>query len=68
MLVPGKGKTAQARLWTYVIETAKLNGIEPQAYIADGTEKIASGWPASRWDEFMLWNWTAGRAPVSMAA
>lgn len=51
-----------------VIETAKLNGIEPQAYIADGTEKIASGWPASRWDELMLWNWTAGRAPVSMAA
>lgn len=30
-----------------VIETAKLNGIEPQAYIADVIEKFASGWPAS---------------------
>lgn len=51
-----------------VIETAKLNGIEPQTYIADVMEKIASGWPASRWDEIMPWNWTAGSAPVSMAA
>ena len=51
-----------------VIETAKLNGVEPQAYIADVIEKIASGWPASRWDELMPWNWTAQSAPVSMAA
>ena len=40
-----------------VIETAKLNGVEPQAYIADVIEKVASGWPASRWDELMPWNW-----------
>lgn len=51
-----------------VIETAKLNGVDPQAYIADVIEKIASGWPVSRWDEFMPWNWTAQTAPVSMAA
>jgi len=42
-----------------VIETCKLNGIEPQAYIADVIEKIASDWPASRWDELMPWNWAA---------
>ncbi|MDE2179175.1 MAG: IS66 family transposase [Xanthomonadaceae bacterium] len=51
-----------------VIETAKLNGIEPQAYIANVIERIASGWPASRWDELMPWNWTVGAAPASMAA
>lgn len=51
-----------------VIETAKLNGLESQAYIADVVEKIASGWPASRWDELMPWNWTAEVTPVSMAA
>ncbi len=51
-----------------VIESAKLNGIEPQVYIADVIEKIASGWPASRWDELMPWNWTAEAPPVSMAA
>ena len=48
-----------------VIETAKLNGIEPQAYIADVIEKIASGWPASRWDELMPWNWTTDPVPAS---
>lgn len=36
-----------------IIETCKLGGIEPQSYIADVMEKIASGWPASRWDELM---------------
>lgn len=51
-----------------VIETCKLNGIEPQAYIADVIEKIASGWPASRWDELMPWNWAAEVTPLSMAA
>jgi hypothetical protein len=48
-----------------VIETAKLSGLEPQAYIADVIEKIASDWPASRWDELMPWNWTAEQPPVS---
>ena len=51
-----------------VIETCKLNSVEPQAYIADVIEKIAGGWPASRWDELMPWNWTVDVAPVSMAA
>lgn len=45
-----------------VIETAKLNGLEPQAYIADVMAKIAGNWPAARWDDLMPWNWhqTAG--------
>lgn len=47
-----------------VIETAKLNGIEPQAYIADVIAKIAGGWPASRWDELMPWNWFATEQPL----
>ncbi|HET8613247.1 MAG TPA: IS66 family transposase, partial [Sphingomonas sp.] len=34
-----------------VIETAKMNGLEPQAYITDVIAKIAADWPASRWDE-----------------
>ena len=52
-----------------VIETAKLNGIEPQAYIADVIEKIASGWPASRWDQLMPWNWQPAEQPhIAQAA
>ncbi|MEJ2459665.1 MAG: transposase domain-containing protein, partial [Novosphingobium sp.] len=42
--------------------TAKLNGIEPQAYIADVIAKIADGWPASRWDELLPWNWQPVRS------
>ena len=52
-----------------VIETAKLNGIEPQAYIADVIDKIANGWPASRWDELMPWNWQPAQQPqIAQAA
>ena len=40
-----------------VIETCKLNGINPQAYIADVIAKIAANWPASLWDELMPSNW-----------
>src|SRR3546814_5777621 len=40
-----------------VIESAKLNCLEPQAYIADVMAKIAGNWPAARWDELMPWNW-----------
>lgn len=50
------GGERAAAIYT-VIETAKLNGLEPQAYIADVIAKIAGGWPASRWDELMPWNW-----------
>lgn len=40
-----------------------MNGVEPQAYIADVIAKIANDWPAARWDELMPWNWTASDAP-----
>ena len=52
-----------------VIETCKVNGVDPQAYIADVTARIAGNWPASRWDELMPWNWKAGADPqVAQAA
>ena len=40
-----------------IIKTANLNGIDPQAYVGEVAEKIAGDWPASPWDELMLWNW-----------
>lgn len=51
-----------------VIETCKLNGIEPQAYIAETLEKIAGNWPASRWDELMPWNWAPADTKICQAA
>ena len=61
------GGERAAAIYT-VIETAKLNGLEPQAYIADVIAKIAGDWPASRWDELMPWNWQAPAEPARLAA
>lgn len=61
------GGECAATIYT-VIETAKLNGIEPQAYIADVAEKLAGGWPASRWDELMPWSWTPRLQSLAQAA
>jgi transposase len=56
------GGTRAAAIYT-VIETCKMNRVEPQAYIADVIAKIAGDWPASRWDELMPWNWKPAVAP-----
>lgn len=51
-----------------IIETAKLNGLEPQAYIADVIAKIAGDWPAACWDELMPWNWQPDNQVIAEAA
>ena len=52
-----------------VIETCKMNNVEPQAYIADVIAKIAGDWPAARWDELMPWNWKSlTNTPQAQAA
>ena len=62
------GGERAAAIYT-VIETCKLNGVEPQAYIADVIAKIAGDWPAARWDELMPWNWhRADEQPIAEAA
>ena len=40
-----------------IIETCKLNGVEPFAYITDIVQKIACGWTNARLDELMPWAW-----------
>jgi transposase len=49
-----------------LIVTAKLNDIDPQAWLADVLARIA-GHPANRLDELMPWNWAANGA-MSKAA
>jgi hypothetical protein len=39
-----------------LIETCKLNGIEPYAYLKATLEAIAAGHPCTRIDELMPWN------------
>ena len=42
-----------------LVETCKLNGVDPQRYLADLLTRLVGGWPNSRLDELMPWCWTA---------
>jgi hypothetical protein len=44
-----------------LIETAKLNQVEPTAYLADVLTKLVKGWPASRIDELLPWAYVKPR-------
>jgi hypothetical protein len=64
-------QASQANEWPEnpAAKTCKANGINPQAYIADVTAKIAGDWPASRWDELLPWQWRQiTEAPAAQAA
>ncbi|MFO8127062.1 transposase domain-containing protein, partial [Yoonia sp.] len=39
-----------------LIETAKINGVEPFAYLKTTLEAIAAGHPQQRIDELLPWN------------
>jgi transposase len=51
-----------------LIETCKLNGVDPQAYFADVLTRLVNLWPAARLDELMPWAWAAERSTNSLAA
>ena len=60
------GAETLARAMT-VIETAKLNGLDPQAYLADVFERIHDH-KINRLDELLPWNWVPIAAENSQAA
>jgi transposase len=59
------GGERAAILYT-VLESAKLNGLDPEAYLADAIDRLARGHPINRLDELLPWNWQ--RQPAKMAA
>lgn len=42
-----------------LIETCKLNNVEPNGYLSDVLSKIAQGWPMSRLDDLLPWAYVA---------
>jgi transposase len=50
-----------------LIETCKLNAIEPQAYLADVLTTLVAGHPITRLDELLPWTWAAA-LPAKRAA
>jgi transposase len=51
-----------------LIETCKLTGVDPQAYLTDVLTKLVNLWPVSRIDELMPWTWVAERSASKLAA
>jgi len=54
------GSDGGADRWAVIaslLETAKLNGVEPYAYLKDVLERMTNGHPMSRIDELLPWNW-----------
>ena len=45
-----------------LVETCKLNGVDPQRYFADLPTRLVDGWPNSRIDELMPWCWAAAES------
>jgi IS66 C-terminal element/Transposase IS66 family len=46
-----------------LIETCKLNQVNPQAYFTDLLTRLVNGWPQKRIDELMPWNWMPEQPP-----
>jgi transposase len=40
-----------------LIATAKLNNVEPFAWLSDVLQRMTDGHPANRLDELLPWNW-----------
>ena len=52
----------RAAIYYAIIESAKLNGVDPQAYMADVIDRMAKGHPINRLAELLPWNWKAAQA------
>lgn len=46
-----------------LIETCRLNDINPQHYLADILARLAADYPASEVDALLPWQWATGRKP-----
>ena len=64
------GSDGGAENWAVVaslIETCKLNAVDPQAYLSDVITKIVTGHPNSRIDELLPWAYAVNR-PMQQVA
>jgi transposase len=59
------GGERAAVLYT-VLETAKLNGLDPEAYLTGVIDRMVKGHPINRLTDLLPWNWKA--EPARLAA
>jgi transposase len=58
-----EGGRRAAAIYT-LIETAKLNDVDPQAWLADVLARLQD-YPAKRIDELLPWSWKTGRTSLA---
>jgi transposase len=51
-----------------LIETCKLNNVNPQTYLTDLLTRLVDGWPQNRIDELMPWHWAKDDQAETTAA
>jgi transposase len=59
------GPDGGADRWAIVsslIATAKLNKVEPYAYLKDVLERMANGHPMGKLEDLLPWNWAPSAA------
>ena len=61
-----RGGQRAASMYSLIV-TAKMNGVDPQAWLADILSRIAAH-PAHRLDELLPWNWTPPASAISVRA
>jgi transposase len=49
-----------------LIASAKLNDIEPYAYLKDVLERMAAGHPMAQLDQLLPWNWRPATASTTI--
>ncbi|MGO4568635.1 transposase domain-containing protein, partial [Rhizobium sp. 2YAF20] len=53
------GSAGGGRTWATIatlVQTAKMNNVDPLAWLTQTLERIAAGWPASDIEALMPWN------------
>ena len=61
-----RGGQRAAAMYSLIV-TAKMNGVDPQAWLADVLARIAAH-PAHRLDELLPWNWTPRSSAAMLGA
>jgi len=61
-----RGGQRAAAMYSLIV-TAKMNGVDPQAWLADTLARIATH-PAHRLDELLPWNWTPNLPTITAVA
>jgi len=65
LFMGSEGGGKEAAIAYTLVETAKLNGVDPQAWLTDVLGRIADH-KITKLDELLPWNWKAATTEVTL--